>query len=373
MRNLAGARISTVLVFATVLLTGCTHRTKSKPESESRALQDATAALSRVARAPNAIPDAVLNATKCVVVVPSVLEKTDVKAAGTASCRESPQPWSAPWPVTFAGRTGRLQGSDLLIFILSDAGKRALRSAKLQIMPSPAPLVSTTPIPTQVDLSRESLTYQAGEGILSRSQATGFVSRGAMPAGTMTGLGHAERLDAAYQSALESLFNSIVPTGIVIHHTAVLPAQGRPPRSTSEVDRYHQSRGFEITCEDHVYHVAYHYLIFPDGRVQPGRPERCEGAHAEGYNSYLGISVVGDFSARDNPIGKKGLLRPTEQQIASLIRLCRELQARYRIPLQHIVRHSDISSTRCPGDRFPFAVILRDLASQPIPVKSGHQ
>jgi N-acetyl-anhydromuramyl-L-alanine amidase AmpD len=170
-----------------------------------------------------------------------------------------------------------------------------------------------------------------------------------------------------------SLFNRIVPTGIVIHHTAVLPMATAPPANTGEVDRYHESRGFEIVCEGRVYHVAYHYLILPDGRVQAGRPERCEGAHARGYNSYLGISVVGDFSSRDNPSGSKGLIRPSEAQIASLVRLCRELRTRYRIPLQHIVRHSDISSTQCPGDRFPFAPLLGKLQDQSIAVQKSNR
>jgi N-acetyl-anhydromuramyl-L-alanine amidase AmpD len=106
-----------------------------------------------------------------------------------------------------------------------------------------------------------------------------------------------------------------------------------------------------------------------DGKVKRGRPERCEGAHAKGYNSYLGISVVGDFSREDNPTGKKGLTRPTPKQIASLIQLCRQLKDRYNIPLQHIVRHSDISSTKCPGDLFPFRSVLDQLQRRPGGVK----
>src|SRR5437899_10434926 len=109
--------------------------------------------------------------------------------------------------------------------------------------------------------------------------------------------------------------------------------------------------------------------MLTDGIVQRGRPERCEGAHAEGYNSYLGISVVGDFDSQDNPTGKKGATEPTEKQIASLVQLCRRLKDRYNIPLQHIVRHSDIASTRCPGDRFPFSTVLHE--PQPTTAKSS--
>ena len=71
-----------------------------------------------------------------------------------------------------------------------------------------------------------------------------------------------------------------------------------------DIDKYHQARGFEILCFGRVYHVAYHYLIMPNGRVQTGRPERCEG--------------VGDFSSEDNPAGKEGPInssgQPTQSQ-----------------------------------------------------------
>jgi N-acetylmuramoyl-L-alanine amidase len=296
-----------------------------------RALQDATAVVNDVSRGMNVIPDAVLNATKCVIVVPGLRDDA-VSATGVVSCRKS-QRWSAPWRIAFSGHTGQRQRVDLLILVLTDSAERSLRSGQLQVTPAPAPLVSTTPIPTQLELTRESLSYEAVRGILSTSTATGIVSREAVPPVTAPII-TTDQTSAAYQSALDSLFNSIIPTGIVIHHTAVLP-EGRTPRSTSEIDRYHQTRGFEITCQGRVYHVAYHYLILPDGRLQSGRPERCEGAHAQGYNSYLGISVVGDFSnfsSRDNPTGKKGLAKPNAQQIASLIRLCRELQRRYWHP-----------------------------------------
>ena len=170
-----------------------------------------------------------------------------------------------------------------------------------------------------------------------------------------------DKTSKKYLGSVVSFFNTITPTGIVIHHTAVIPGEKTAPRKKRDIDKYHQARGFEILCFGSVYHMAYHYLILPNGKVQAGRPERCEGAHAEGYNSYLGISVVGDFSSEDNPTGKKGPTKPSDKQIAALIQLCRRLQHRYNIPLQHIVRHSDISSTQCPGNEFPFRTVLHQL------------
>jgi hypothetical protein len=233
--------------------------------------------------------------------------------------------------------------------------------------------VSTTALPTQLDITRDSISYEATKGVLSSSNVKGTMTRAAsIPALTSNIPGTLSKNDK-YEAALVSLFTRIVPNGIVIHHTAVIPTEGVVPSNASEVDRYHETRGFEIVCEGRVYHVAYHYLVLPDGRVQVGRPERCEGAHARGYNSYLGISVVGDFSNRDNPQGNKGVPRPTDAQVNSLIRLCRELRTRYRIPLQHIVRHSDIISTQCPGDRFPFALLLSKLKDQVVAVQKSNR
>ncbi len=79
----------------------------------------------------NAIPDAVLNSTKCIVVIPSITGGTlNVSAGGVASCREAADSWSAPTFVKFNGRGVRGHRTDLLVFVLGDAGLRALRSGE---------------------------------------------------------------------------------------------------------------------------------------------------------------------------------------------------------------------------------------------------
>ena len=323
-------------------------------------------------KSKNTIPDAVLNRTKCVVVIPGVAHGTDhLVAGGVATYREASDRWGDPVFVLFNKDPVRADGGDLLIFILKDAGVQALRSGKLPIRAQShvtAPLVSTTPVPSQVELTTESLVYEYTAGVLSGSRASGIIrlkNDRNTPLLAQSGGQVPEEITQHYLSSLVSFFNTITPTGIVIHHTALIPGENTLPRTQADIDTYHQSRGFEITCFGRVYHAAYHYLIFPDGRVQAGRPERCEGAHAEGYNSYLGISLVGDFSSEDNPRGEKGPIRPSEKQIASLTQLCLQLRTRYNIPLQHIVRHSDISSTKCPGDRFPFSSFLQQLQVNP--------
>src|SRR6267143_1652139 len=224
---------------------------------------------------PSTVPDAVLNRAQCVVLIPAGTRRL---RPGTVSCRETSDQWNTPTAVTFEGRAGSRRSADILIFVVTDAAVKSLRSGSLRVASSTKPLAPVA-----------------------------------------------------------------------------------PKRNEKEIDKYHATKGFEITCFGHVYHVAYHYVILTSGRIQKGRPERCEGAHAKNYNSYLGISVVGDFDSRDNPKGEKGPTQPNTKQMAALVRLSHQLVLRYHIPVSHVVRHSDIAATRCPGDRLPFGALLRDL------------
>ena len=52
------------------------------------------------------------------------------------------------------------------------------------------------------------------------------------------------------------------------------------------IHKWHKERGFDG--------VGYHYVILEDGTVQSGRPEFWSGAHAKGYNSALGICLIGE-------------------------------------------------------------------------------
>jgi lipid-binding SYLF domain-containing protein len=362
-----------VLLFLLATSIGTTYPAKDVKSAALLSIRGAARVLDEISKkSQNAVPDAVLNSTKCVVVIPSITRGTvNVSAGGVASCREGADRWSAPAFVKFNGRGIRAHRIDLLVFVLSDTGVRALRSGELQIggqKRADAPLVSTTPVTTQVELAGELFTYERAAGVLSSSEASGVI-RGDANASDAVHNAVPRKTIEKYLSSVVTFFNTITATGIVIHHTGVIPGENAVPRSERDIDKYHQARGFEILCFGRVYHVAYHYLIMPNGSVQAGRPERCEGAHAQGYNSYLGISVVGDFSSEDNPTGKKGPIRPSPKQIASLIQLCRRLKDRYHIPLQHIVRHSDISGTRCPGDRFPFRSVLDQLQWKPGGVK----
>jgi N-acetylmuramoyl-L-alanine amidase len=272
-------------------------------------------------------------------------------------------------------RTAQPLNAVFLIMVLSRRGAAAISSGQLNladIKTVAGKALSQASLLTQHDLGYDAVTYSYADGKLAGAPLVGTIRRTAPAQRTDTpGGGSVERSEPAplaseYVKWVKSYFNAITPTGIIIHHSAIMPESGKAPRKVSEVDEYHAQRGMDIECLGREYHVAYHYLIFPNGSVKPGRPERCEGAHARGYNSFVGISLVGDFSSADNPNGRKGQMKPTAKQMKSLIRLTEELRKKYNIPVQRVLRHSDVASTMCPGDRFAFKTFLASL-EQPSP------
>ncbi len=332
-----------VLLFLVVSSTGIAYPTKQIGSAGLLSLKRAAHVLDEISKkSQNSIPDAVLNSTRCIVVIPSITGGTvNVSRTGVTECREPGDKWSAPSLVKFDPRVIWSRRTDLLIFVLSDRGVRALRSGELQIggqKRGAAPLVTTTPITTQVELTAEFLAYENTAGGLSSSEASGVIRRDPDISGAVDKTMPRKTIEK-YMSSVVSFFNTITATGIVIHHTAVIPGEKKVPRSQRDIDEYHQARGFEILCFGRTYHVAYHYLIMANGSVRAGRPERCEGAHAQGYNSYLGISVVGDFSSEDNPTGRQG----TGQTERKADCLSNSALSSHKRPLQHSL------ATHCPA------------------------
>jgi len=350
-----------VLLLVSIALAG--SQCEGKPVAAATAKQ-AQRIIDDLRKHPTTIvPDGILNRTKCVVVFPASNSRS-IAGDGTVSCRAEADKWKEPVAVHFVHSKPRAQLADLLIFILTVHGVRVLGSSGLVLgeAPGSAPGIVSHSKPVEGDkLGFDSLTYERRAGRLIGARVTAVIRADE----SLESLGPSTPDRVAHDSLTKSLisyFNSINPSGIIIHHSGTIPSSGKVPNDLKQVDSFHQARGMSVLCSGKVYHVAYHYLIFPDGRIKHGRPEQCQGAHAVGYNSYLGISLVGDFSSADNPHGKKGLLSPTQKQMASLVKLCRQLMGRYKLPLKNVLRHSDVATTECPGDRFPFSQFVRQLA-----------
>lgn len=90
--------------------------------------------------------------------------------------------------------------------------------------------------------------------------------------------------------------------------------------------------------------VGYHYIIYRDGTIKKGRDESVVGAHCTGHNSKsIGICYIGGMD-RDNKNPKD---TRTEAQKEALVRLLKELKARYS---KAVIRgHRDFASKSCPS------------------------
>jgi hypothetical protein len=162
----------------------------------------------------------------------------------------------------------------------------------------------------------------------------------------------------------------IRPDGIVVHHSATLP-WNQDDENAAAIGRDHEKRGLARRCNGEVYHIAYHYVILPDGTIEPGRPENCLGGHtrSDRHNRWIGICLVGYF----DPKWKAAkYTRPSKAQMESLTRLTLELMERYDFDAGHILPHREVNPTECPGKSFPWDEYLRGVekkraAEKPVP------
>ncbi len=159
-------------------------------------------------------------------------------------------------------------------------------------------------------------------------------------------------MDYCLASALGQLWPRYLwpqrPAGIVIHHSATPPVKD-PAKVLAAIGRSHAERGWGIYFAGRVYHVGYHYLVMPDGRIVAGRPEWMPGAHCRGHNDMIGICLVGNFvpDARGRP------QVPTDKQLRACVELVKKLLHRAHLPATKVYLHRDLGHTLCPGPCFP--------------------
>lgn len=124
--------------------------------------------------------------------------------------------------------------------------------------------------------------------------------------------------------------------------------------------------------------VSAHYFIGEDGAIAQLVAENRRAYHA-GVSSWqgttdinsrsIGIEIVNgghDFGCPDFP----------PEQIAAVIRLCKDIQTRWPIPQANVLAHSDIAPSRKqdPGEKFPWADLYRagvGLWVAPQPISGG--
>lgn len=81
---------------------------------------------------------------------------------------------------------------------------------------------------------------------------------------------------------------------------------------------------------------GYHYVVFPDGKIEQMLDESKVSNGVRGYNSTsINVSYVGGVDSKLKPIDNR-----TEAQKASLIKILTELKSRY--PEAKIMGHRDV-------------------------------
>lgn len=120
----------------------------------------------------------------------------------------------------------------------------------------------------------------------------------------------------------------------IIVHCSATP-EGRD-FTVEDIRRWHRQRGFND--------IGYHYVIYRDGSVHKGRNESVTGAHCTGHNSNsIGICYIGGVAF--DCITPKDTRTP--EQKASLLKLIRELKAKY--PDASVHSHKDFANKACPS------------------------
>lgn len=132
---------------------------------------------------------------------------------------------------------------------------------------------------------------------------------------------------------------------IVLHHTAT------DRGDVASIDAEHR-RQFDRDGNPWL-GIGYHFVIgnghpLPDGQVEPTFRwrEQLHGAHAgvaEHNDLGIGICLVGNFEEA----------APTPLQVKACRRLVSVLAEEYDIAPEHVVGHSDVKATACPGRLFP--------------------
>ncbi|MGM9675421.1 MAG: N-acetylmuramoyl-L-alanine amidase [Bacteroidaceae bacterium] len=120
-------------------------------------------------------------------------------------------------------------------------------------------------------------------------------------------------------------------TLIIVHCSAT--REGQNP-TVADIDSWHRQRGWKC--------IGYHYVVYRDGSVHPGRPEAMKGAHCKNHNAHsLGICYIGGLDADGRAKDTR-----TQAQKEALLRLLRELRQRH--PRALIVGHNVLARKECP-------------------------
>src|SRR6476659_4117104 len=159
----------------------------SAREDSVARLQSSVEVLQAIMATPDkGIPEEVLNDAKCILVVPNLIKGGFIVGGkhgrGVASCRTA-EGWSAPAFVSVGGGSAGLQigveGVDLVMLVMNDAGLQQLLSSKFQVSgegsAAAGPVGRHASAGTDWKLNTELLTYSRSKGAFAGLTLEGAV------------------------------------------------------------------------------------------------------------------------------------------------------------------------------------------------------
>lgn len=120
----------------------------------------------------------------------------------------------------------------------------------------------------------------------------------------------------------------------IIVHCSATP-EGKD-YTVQDIRRWHKQQGWSD--------IGYHYVVYRNGHIEPGRDVDLIGAHCPNHNSYsIGICYIGGMDYQNkNPKDTRTLA-----QKAALLSLLKDLRQLY--PTAKIYGHRDFANKACPS------------------------
>ncbi len=181
-------RIAVVIgLFATAALSA---RADDKAKEEDR-LRDAGRVMSEILKMPDSIPQSVLDKTKCVIVIPSVLKAAFIVGGsygrGAMVCRTNHYtgPWGAPSMMALEGGSFGFQlgaqATDFVFLVMNDGGARSMLRSKVKlggdVSAAAGPVGREAEADTDVAMRAEILTYSRARGLFAGVSLEGSTLR----------------------------------------------------------------------------------------------------------------------------------------------------------------------------------------------------
>jgi SH3 domain-containing YSC84-like protein 1 len=157
---------------------------KDQTEISKRIAKSAEVLNEIMATPDKAIPDKIMNSSKCIAVVPSIVKVAFVfggqHGKGVATCKTAAG-WSAPAPITITGGSWGLQlggqAVDLVMVVTSDQGMQHLLSSHFKLgtdaSAAAGPVGRDATADTDIKMRAEVLTYSRARGIFAGIDLTG--------------------------------------------------------------------------------------------------------------------------------------------------------------------------------------------------------